>query len=328
MPINNVAEITIDEVTEAWGNYYLNSGQNLSNLHMLPFEESDTQTSGTIIETDQTVLREALVRTDELLQQYQEKFTSKGDLSVVPVNIFLQRVKIDLGIVPARLQGTWMQFLAASGNDPLQYPFIQWLVENYIVKKGKEDFELKSIYGGVFEPPVEGEAGEAAKVIDGIEILQNRLVAADKVDVLATGDLDTMTPKDMVTAIEEEFVKQIPEKYRYNIGLELNMSRTRRDRFRQGMGEKYNIYYAQTDQLTKLRYFENVTVVGRASMANKKRIWATPKENLYFPVKGFSNKTAFDLQKFERVVKFLGDWWQGVGFIQPELIFMNEGEAA
>jgi hypothetical protein len=41
--------------------------------------------------------------------------------------------------------------------------------------------------------------------------------------------------------------------------------------------------------------FENVTIVGRASMQSKNRIWMTPKFNLLLPVKGFSNKNGFDI---------------------------------
>ena len=218
MDLNKI-ELTIDDVVDAWGEYYLNSGQNMTNLHMLPFEEYDSMTAGTVIETDQTVLREANVDTDEVLQQYQDDFTSKGGVSFKPVEIFLQNIKIDVGIIPHKLIKAWTGFLTNSSNLPETYPFIQWLIEQYLLKQGKQDFELKSIYGGVYEAPAEGVAGDPTKVIDGIKIIQDRLVAAGKIDVLTTGDLSAMTAKDMVTALEDLFVKEIPEKYRYNYSL-------------------------------------------------------------------------------------------------------------
>jgi hypothetical protein len=326
MPDVNKIEIDIDEVVEAWGDYYLNSGQNMENLHMLPFEEYDTQTAGTVIETDQTVLREANVEVQEILQQYQDDFTSKGGVTMKPVNIFLQNIKIDVGVIPHKLIKAWTGFLTNSGNNPETYPFIAWLVEQYLLKQGKEDFELKSVYKGVFEAPVAGTAGEAAKVVDGIEICINRALSTTDTEVFDLGDLDALSAKDFVTKLEDYFVKAIPEKYRYNLALELSMSRTYRDKFRQGMNDKYNIAYAQTEQLTRFRFFENVSVEGRASMINKTRIWTTPKFNLLFPVKGFSNKSAFDVQKQDRKIKFLTDWWQGVGFVQNKLIWTSAGE--
>jgi hypothetical protein len=322
----NKIDLTIDDIISSWGEYYPEHGQNMSNLHQLPFEESDTQTGGTIVETDQTVLREANVETDEVLQPFQIDFTSKGGVTILPVEIKLQNIKIDVGVTPHTLINAWTGFLTDSGNDPLTYPFIQWLTTNYLVGKAKEDFELKAIYTGVHAAPTQGTAGAAIDAIDGIEKIQNDLVAADKVTPFTTGDLSAMTDANFVTAIEENFAMAIPEKYRYNYQMELSMSRSFRDKFRRGMRAKYNVNYEQTDMLNRLMDYENITVVGRASMTGKKRIWTTPKFNLLFPVKGFSNKSVFDVQKQDRKVKFLTDWWQGVGFVQPELVFMNEAE--
>lgn len=328
MPDTNKITLDIDDVVTSWGEYYLNSGQNMDNLHMLPFEEYDTQTAGTIVETDQTVLREANVEVQEILQQYQDDFTSKGGVTFEPVNIFLYNIKIDVGVIPHKLINAWTGFLTISGNDPETYPFIAWLVEQYLLKQGKEDFELKAVYTGVHEAPVEGTAGDADKIINGIEFLQNGGVTAGTISPISTVDLTSsgLSAKDMVTAIEN-WVKEIPEKYRYNIAMQISMSRTLRDKFRQGMRDKYNVNYMQTEQLTRLMDFENFTIEGRASMAGKGRIWTTPKWNLLFPVKGFSNKNAFDVQKVDRKVKFLTDWWQGVGFVQNQLVFMNDAEA-
>lgn len=322
----NKIDLTIDDVITAWGDYYINEGQNMQNLHQLPFEEADTQTAGTVEETDQTVLREANVETSEVLQPYQDAFTSKGGVTILPVSIFLQPVKIDVGVMPKKFIKSWLGFLAKTGNDIENFPFIKWIVENYLMKQGKEDWELKAVYTGVYSAPVDGTAGAAADTVDGIEKLQNDLVAADKVVPFVTGDLSAMTDANFVTAIEESFAQAIPEKYRYNYEMELSMSRSFRDKFRRGMRAKYNVNYAQTDVLTRLMDYENITVVGRASMANKNRIWTTPKFNLLFPVKGFSDKYAFEVQKVDRKVKFLADWMQGVGFVQPELVFMNEAE--
>ncbi|HYC29545.1 MAG TPA: hypothetical protein VEB42_12020 [Chitinophagaceae bacterium] len=329
MPDLNKIDIDVDEVITAFGEHYINEGQNMDNLHMLPFEESDTKEAGTVIETDQTVLREANVEVQELLQQYQDDFTSKGGVGFKPVMIPLQNIKIDVGIIPHKLIKSWLGFLTNSGNDHETYPFIQWLVENYILKQAREDMEMKAIYKGVYAAPVEGTAGSPDKVMNGIEKLLNDLAdlgaAADGIDPITTGDLSLLSATAFVTAIED-FWKSVPEKYRYNYSVDLNMSRAFRDKFKQGMRDKYNVNYQQTNQLLQLMDFENVSIAGRASMTNKKRIWTTPKFNLLLPVKGFSNKNAFDVQKENRKVKFLTDWWEGAGFVQPQLIWMNEAE--
>lgn len=327
MPDLNKIDIGIDEIITAYGEHYINEGQNMDNLHMLPFEESDTKEAGTVIETDQTVLREANVEVQEVLQQYQDEFTSKGGVTFKPVMIPLYNVKIDVGVIPHKLIKSWLGFLANTGNDHETYPFIQWLVQDYILKQSKEDMELKAIYKAVYEAPVDGTAGSASKVMNGIEKLLLDLIAltgaADGIDPIATGDLSLLSATAFVTKIEDWW-KQVPEKYRYDYSVDLNMSRAFRDKFKQGMRDKYNVNYQQTNQLLSLMDFENVSIKGRASMTNKKRIWTTPKFNLLLPVRGFSNKNVFDIQKHDRKVKFLTDWWEGAGFVQPGLIWTNE----
>lgn len=323
----NKIDITIDDVIDAYGDHYINEGQNMDNLHMLPFEEYGTQEAGTLIETDQTVLREANIEVQEVLQQYQDDFTSKGGVTFKPVMIPLYNVKIDVGVIPHKLISSWLGFLTNNSIDPQSYPFIQWLVQDYILKQANEDLEMEAIYKGVYAAPVGGTAGSPDKVMNGIEKLLADLItlgaAADGIDPIVTGDLSLLTATAFVTKIEDWW-KQVPEKYRYNYAVDLNMSRAFRDKFKQGMRDKYNVQYQQTNQLLQLMDFENVSIKGRASMTNKKRIWTTPKFNLLLPVKGFSNKNVFDIQKLDRKVKFLTDWWMGAGFVQPQLIWTND----
>ena len=326
MPDLNKAEISVDEVIEAYGEHYINEGQNMDNLHMLPFETYGTQSAGTVVETDQTVLREANVEVQEILQQYQDDFTSKGGLAVKPVMIPLFNAKIDIAFIPHKLIKSWLGFLTNNDKTPENYPFIAWVVEQYLLKQNDEDLEMKAIYKGKFAEPVAGVAGSADKVMDGIETLLNTLINGGDMAAFEMGDLDSLSPTAFVTAIEDNFVKQIPEKYRFNTELELSLNRTYLSKFRQGMRDKYNVNYQQTEQLTRLMDFENVSVEGRASMMGKKRIWTTPKYNLLLPVKGFSNKNGFDVQKQDRKVKFLTDFWLGAGFVQPKLIWSSTAE--
>lgn len=322
----NKIDIDIDDVIDEWGEYFLNHGQNMENLHMLPFESFGTMSAGTVIETDQTVLREANVRVEEILQQYQDDFTSKGGVTFKPISIFLYNMKIDVGIIPHKLIKAWTGFLTNSGINPEDYPFTMWLVRDYLLKQADEDLEMKAIYKAIYEAPADGIAGISSKTMNGIDFQLNELETNNEITPFNIGDVDSMTAKDFVTAFEENFAKEIPERYRYNTNLEVSMSRTYRDKFKQGMRDKYNINYLQTEQLLRVMDFENMTIVGRASMMNKKRIWTTPKQNLLIGVKGFSNKNVFDVQKLDRKVKFLTDWWMGCGFVQPEIIFTtNEG---
>lgn len=321
MDVNNV-DFTIDEIIAAWGDYYLKNGQNMSNLHTLPMESFGSAEAGYMEETDQTVIREANVRFGEVLQPYQHGFTPKGSIAMLPVEIKLHHVKVDFQMLPNQLKGKWTDFLVLNSLDPTAYPIVAYIVEQYIIPQTKHDLETKSFYKGQSKAPDEGVAGLAIDAMDGLEKALVDMEAANKIDWINTGAWSG-TASTFVTQIEN-FVKSIPEMYRHDQVLELNMNRTNRDKFKQGMRDKYNINYQQTNQLLQVMDFENISIAGRASMMGKDKVWATPKDNLGTFVKGFSNKEAFDLQKFDRYVKFLSDWWIGTGFIQPEMIFANE----
>ena len=318
----NVAQITPEAVVAAFGDYYLDSVQNMSNLHMLPFEEFGTQDAATVIETNDTILREANVEVQEVLQQYQDEFTSKGGMDFDPVEIMLYNVKVDIAIVPQKLRKTWLGFLTNNDKTPENYPFVAWFIEQYVMRQINQDIEKKAIYTGVYKAPEIGVAGNANETMNGIEKLLIDAEAANKFDFINTGSIAT-DAVDFVTQIED-FVLSIPELYRNEYELPINMSRTLRDKFRRGMRKKYNMNYAQTSELTTVMDFDNISVVGRASMMGKSRIWTTPQFNLLNPVKGFTNKNGFDIQKQDRKVKLLTDFWTGIGFVQPKLIFANE----
>lgn len=322
MPLVNNTDITIDELIAQFGDHYIDNGQNMDNLHMLPFESFGTAEAGYMESTDQTVIREANVRVGEVLQPYQHDFVSKGAMVILPVEIKLHHVMITTGIMPKQVSGQWVDFLVKNGIDPLEFPLIRFIIEKYLIPQAQEDLEMNAIYKGQRKEAEDGVAGLAIDSMQGIEQALVTMEAAEKIDFINTGAWNG-TASTFVTQIED-FVKSIPEKYRYNESLELNLNRTNRDKFKQGMRDKYNINYNQTNNLLQLMDFENITVAGRASMMGKNRIWATPKSNLGTFVKGFENAKAFDLQKFDRQVKFLTDWWIGTGFIQPEMVFANE----
>lgn len=317
--------ITPDELIAQWGEYYIDQGQNMQNLHMLPFEDFGSTDAGSIIATDQTVLREANVRVDEVLQPYQDDFNNKGSFSMLPVDIFLHHAKIDIAIIPNQLKNSYAQFLTSNSLDPVSYPIVAYIMEQYLMKQSRHDLEMKAFFKGVKKAAQQDVAGDAVDIMDGLNKHIKNLEAANKFEFTTIGAWAS-DPKDFVTQIEG-FIQSMPEIYR-EMEMPLNMNRTMRDKFRRGMRAKYNMNYAQATELDTVMDKPNIKIAGRASMLGCDRVWATPKTNLLIPVKGFSNTTAFDVQKQDRKVKFLSDFWIGAGFVQPELIFSTEHDYA
>lgn len=312
-------EITVDQIVQDFGDYYLDNGQNMDNLHMLPFESFGTKDIFTIIETDETILRESNVEVTEILQSYQDDFTPKGGAEFKPVQIPMFKIKIDQEFNPHKLQKTWLAFLTANKMDVTTWPFVKWFLESYIKKQTDEDLEMKAIYNGKFVQPVQGEPGLAIESMDGIAEVFGSL---DNLTEIATGVIP-VSNADFVTQVEN-FVMAIPEKFR-EMEMELSMSRTNATRFRKGVRDKYKTNYDPADiKNYRVADAENITVIGRASMMNKNKYFCTPKYNALLGVKGFENKNAFEVEKAKRKVAIYTEWWMGLGFINGELVFTND----
>lgn len=317
-------ELTVEQIVQDFGDYYLDAGQNQTNLHMLPFEQFETKEAFTMVPTNDTILRESNVEVTEILQQYQDDFTPKGEMTFDPVQIPLFKMKIDQEFNPHKLQRTWIAFLTSNKTDVATWPFIRWFIEVYLMKQNMEDMEMKAIYTGIYEAPQEGVPGEAAKVMNGIEKLFADFIAAGTLTESVVGAIAT-DDDDFVTQVET-FIQGIPERYRYMV-MDLNMSRTLRDKYKRGVRIKYKTNYDPSDiKNYKVADYENITIKGRPSMQGKSRFWCTPTYNALFGVKGFENANAFQVEKSKRKVAIFTEWWAGAGFIQPKLIFTSDGD--
>jgi hypothetical protein len=315
-------EIDIDQLKADFGDFYLNSGQNLSNLHMLPYESFETMDAFTVVPTNDTIIRESNVEVEEILQQYQDEFTPKGKVEFQPVEFMLRQIKIDLEFNPTKLQRSWVGFLASNNIDRTQYPFVRWLFEQYVFMKSKEDMEKKAIYKGIYAAPQDGVAGEASKVMDGVrQVVTNFLADGKDVQEIISG-APAVDPATFVTQLEN-WAKALPEKYRRMV-MSINLSRTLEERFVEGMQQKYNMHYAQVGQLKRIRNYENLSLVGRPSMEGEEGWWATPKYNALMGVKGFENSNAIKIEGAKRKVSLYTDWYAAIYFIQPKLLFVND----
>ncbi len=314
--------ITATDVISSFGSYYIDHGQNMDSLKMRPFEAFGTREAFTNVPTNETQLRYSDVTVTEILQPYQDTFSAKGSTTFKPVTIDLKQVKVDQSFNPNNLVYSWLGFLTSNNTDRTTWPFIRWFIEMYLLKQLFDDMEQKAIYAGDFTAiAVPGTAGAAADVYDGMKKIINDAITATTITPITTGAPAT-DPVDFCTQIEE-FVKGIPELY-WDKQMPINMSRTLALRYREGKKKKYNMYYAQESDLASVANFPGFSAVGRASMKNANKIWASPKENLVFATKGFENANAFELEKEDRTVKIWTDFHVGWGILLKDLMFTND----
>lgn len=317
MPVDTT--ITATDVITEFGSYYINEGQNMQSLLTRPFFPFGTREAFTNVPTDNTQLRFSDVQVGKILQPFQKTFTPKGSVVFTPVTIDLHPVKIDQQFQPQDLVYSWLGFLTSNKTDRTTWPFVRWFIEMYLLNQLWEDMELDLVYKGDKEAVVAGTAGEPGHVCDGVKKIINDNIGA--MEQIATGAL-AADPKDLVTQIED-FVKQTPKRF-WKVPMDLNLNPDRAIQFVEGMQQKYNMNYQQITDTMSVRNFSNVKVKARQSMDESDKIWMTPVANAVFAVKGFSNATAFELEKVDRNVKIWTDFHVGLGFLQKDLVFTND----
>jgi hypothetical protein len=314
--------MNITDVVTEFGAYYQDRGQNVARLYQVLRRKLASESMFTSTITDETIWQASKVIYGRLVQAYQKGFTPINPLQFKPVQIQMFHHKVDTSETPHDLEATWLGFLADNNVSPKEWPFVRWWIEKQVVTQIEDDMETLEIGKGVRVEPTAGAAGAAGAGMDGFLTIIKNHVTASRTTPITMGTI----PADEVEFVEyvEDFADQIDDKY-WNQSMELNMSTTLVRRYRRGLRKVYGKDTVDNELTNKVKE-TNLVIVGRDSMLGKNRIFCTPKDNAIVLKKKTENQKRFDVQAFERQVKLLTDWYYGVGFILPELIFCTDQE--
>lgn len=314
--------LTITDITTEFGAYYIDNGQNMQSLVKQLHRQSKTASLFRRQTTVNTQERMGQFLMNSVLQPFQKAFTPSSALTFKPLVLDLFKMKVDASEYPDEIEKSWLGFLDnVDDNDRTKWPFVRWFIEQYLLPKKEEDFEMSAVYSGVYAAPTPGTAGTADESMDGIRKQINDLIDAGSITPIETGapDSDPEAWNDQV----EEFVAGIDKRY-WRQPMKLAMSEELELRFRVGKKAKYNINYAQEPNLDSVANFPNITIVGLPSMDDSTKIWCSPAANMVNLVKKASQKQTIQVEGEDRKVKFWGDWWETVGFWIPQIVFTND----
>lgn len=313
--------IVADIITE-FGAYYLKEGQNTQRLVKQLNEASETEQAFTTVVTDETLWRGSESTISRLLQPFQKAWTPTGEVTFTPVEIRQYPFKMDFQDHPDDLEATWLGFLASENLDRKTWPFVRWLVETHLIPKIKEDYEMNEIFAGELAAVTPGTPGAAGIAMNGIKFIRNAHIDDTRITPITLGALAT-DPATFVDQIED-FADQINKKY-WNQTMDLNMSRTNARRFYRGMRAKYG-KDTDFDGVRMQVDGTNLFVRGLASHEGSDIIWTTPKTNAVRLMKKNQNMNRVQIENVDRQVKIYTDFYSGIGFIIPEIVFTNELE--
>lgn len=307
--------IDVSALEAEFGAHYKAGSANMNNLIDQLYETTETDELFQLMPTDSTVYEASQVEVGSLLQSFQPQFTpNASEIIFTPRATPLARIKMDVSVVPDDVEGEWTGFLGGGKTKikPVDYPLVAYILQNHLIPKWKEDWELEAVYKGVYSAPVGGTANAPNQVINGIRNQLNvsaALGGQHNTQVIAIGAPD-ISPSLWVKQVET-FWKGIPRKFRRRIK-SVNMAPILEERFREGMRDLYNAYYDQTS--TSYIYDTKVMVKGLDSMIGSTKIWTSIPENMRRPEKRSVGRNSVRLETNHYNVDFMTNYWKAVAF--------------
>lgn len=308
--------VKTDLVTQ-FGDYYNPEGQNESRLLSAVRQKTVTTNYAKPIIHDGEVYKFSNVILGEIVQQFQKQFTAKGDIEFLPNSIPLRNIKIDLGLYPDDVKGSWLGFLQnLDDQERKNWPIVRYMLENEVVPQLHTDMELKAYFKGSFVIPTPGTAGTAAGSLDGVKKMLDAGVADSS---MQTVTLSAPVTKANAFDIVEEFVENFDAslegtKMRFYCDPKILRWYHQDKRNTHGADVNYNAEKPVVD-------FSTCELVGLPSMAGEKYFWATPVDNFLY-IRRQNGMKKPRVEESKREVFLMTDWWEGLGFGYNELVYV------
>lgn len=290
---------------------------------------SVTEMEFNMIPTDKTQVRRVKASIDQVLQRFQAVVSPAATILMEPRSIDLQELKYEVELDPDVIEDSFLGFLAnPDNNDRKSWGVTQFVINELMIAKGRENFELHEAYKGVKGSLVSGTANPLGESFNGL----GKSIADNISDYsLVNSDPAWSTdPKDFVTQIEEwiEASRATSEVNRSIIDGavdKIHMATSLAQRFKQGMLAKYNMNYDQINAPMKVFVAENIEVKGLPSMSGKNRVFMTFKQNRAGYIKRPQSENGIGISDSNPYKPLAyAKFWKGLGFWHPEYVFVNQ----
>ncbi len=328
--------LNVTQLKSLFGSYFMSTGQGNKDVSKAFLVASVTEAAwAPLITTTDTKVRRMKSSLTDVLQPFQKALTPSGALTIAPLERDLTKMKYETDIDPDTIEDSYAGFMALKDvNDRAQWPITRYVAE-MMVEKGRENFEVKTIYKGVYLAPTPGTAGAAVDAMDGIgKQIADDITAGDIVPI--NGPLVWSTdPVDFAAEIEvwietARDVSPLQREIIDNHCTEIFLDKSLALRAAKGYNKIYDTNYNVTGQdIKKSVYrvdipFTNLTLVGLPSMSGSKRLVMTPAENRLCRVKRPNSEATCEIEFVGREGTLWSDFWKAVSYWDPEYMYVNQ----
>ena len=291
---------------------------------------SETEAAfGGLTPTDKTQVRRMKAEMDRVLQAFQAIASPVASLALKPRSMDLQDLKYEVELDPDVLEDSYATFLAnPDNNDRSSWTITQFVINELMINKGREEFELKEVYSGIKAAIVSGVASAAGAGYNGLgKYIADNIANFNLVAGPGTWSTD---PVEFVTQIEDwiedccassEINRQVIE----NMVDKLCMSKTLAKRYRRGVKAKYNVEYKQVTDPMVIEDNNNIQIVGLPSMNGKNRVFMTFAANRAAYIKRPKSESEIGISMANPYKPMLyAKFWKALGFWHPEYVYVNQ----
>lgn len=298
---------------------YLSQGNNLDVLRQLyqGFSTSKHLTWKRAVVEYVAVMSESV---DHVVQQFKAAFTPRGGAKFRPLTIRNYRHKVDYSINPSEVGESWLFHLYDESLTPDQMPITRYIINQVLLPKIAEDLELvmtgkaKRVEGS--EKTEETMNGIETQLVEAKKSLDKRInfFKTDK-NLLAASDAEVVEVVDDFVASIAPLYKSMKMPVFLSADVYLKYKRGYKARWGTGSGvEKADFGQDRVD-------FSNCFLQVLDCLHGSPIVFSTPPQNFI----GLQHKNPpqfiTDIQKHDREVHILMEFWYGIGFLLGEAVF-------
>ena len=315
--------IDVSSVKAEYGSYYLGNQNNAETLmtQMRVKPRSMAQLTPYFAQGD--TVRLVNEHLDEVVQSFQGTYTSKTTATYTPKLLELYNLKIDWEGKPDAFKQSYLEYLngPVTEQDRTKAPYVAHMMRQ-LIAQSHHDRELKSYRYGQYVAPTEGTPGKAINAMDGLV-----KVATDGVNAGGHQFLIDKNPAILAEAFDayEEMAEDLPVEFEGEMVEFFSDPKL----VRKMLKDKRNTLGSNIDySVTPIIDFSDIYGDGAGweikplqCLAGTGIVIATVKGNLVHATR----QNAIPMPMVEgakRNVSIYTDWWEAIGVIRPELIYM------
>lgn len=321
--------LNVAALVAQFGAYYKPGSDNERNLRSAIYGTSRLASYFQDRPTVDTIWRGTLAELERIVQPFQKAWTPIANLVFTPNEFVLYKLKIDLEVFPDDIEATYLGFLGGLPElDRKNWPLIRYMIEKHAMGRKLKDMMLE-YYQGVYAAPGVGVAGAAGTAMNGLRKTIRDYNTAGKTNLGNGAIASGAAAADDADFCEqlEAWVEELPDEFKTEVDA-IMISDALARKYRRGKRKKYNINYAQVDDLSTIEDQSNIRVVGDVAMNGSELWFTTIPDNRIRPIKKAAQGETMQVESAKRAVHIYTDWWEALNFEVPQFIFHNDQDLA